>query len=967
MAGVGLDRGSSYRRRLARAAVASLALHVLLFGSLSVSRLDLATDRPDEAEARAPKKPQRAADFRLQVSRSRPAERPAHERPLALEVAAAAALPTESRERPHERSVTERRLAAAEPEHTPAPTEPRFERSRSETVPDRQRERAAIERLAEATPSAPAAAADMPAAATAAATEAAAASAPAPVAARPRERVDAGAVAARWRPREVALLERLTTRAPDATALTARPEATAPPAARAEAMSRKMPAAAPGEAAARAASIAVAAAQTSPPPPAAVPAARDLARRAAPATAATSRPEPAAAQQTAALAAEVAAGSPSVASVTRVQLPTGSSALPPTARRAPARESTAVSGAAMSAASSPAPGGGPAAVAVTSGGGTLAPAAIAGGRAGRQAARGSTGLSGGPPGSADGDSPDSEGGGAVAGLADRLAERGAADDLGGGLRASRESLPGSGAGMASRSRSPGRDTASLGAGDADTGSIAAEALPGTGAADAGGGSGAAAAVAGHTGGGRAGSLTPAMIDRGGRRPRGRAAVATSPGSGTTAEAAAEGEGLSISAADLAALTAARREQGGLPTPAAGSRSPERIAAAALPTDGRVRDVAEAFAGRNLAARSGGEGEPAGGIADRAALERARVLVDRGLEFLVRSQQADGRWRLTEFAGVTPADVPQLDSDTAATGLALLSFLGAGHDHFSGPHCDTVRRGLEFLLSVQKEDGDLFLPADELSNSCSWLYSHGIAAIALSEAVGMTGDPLLRPAAEKACRFIATSQHPTLGGWRYLPRAGADLSVSGWMLVALRAGDLAGVTTDPAALGGVRTLLTASSSPSDPTRFAYNARKADQRRTDLSVACMTAVGTLMRLHTGTAADDPGVVASARVLIGFPPVYGTQSQRVRDSYLWYYASQVLVHTGGDDWQAWYASLVDTLERPQRRDGPLGGSWDAMGDVPDRWGEYGGRLYVTTLHLLALEVPWRHLPSLTPSGSK
>jgi len=430
--------------------------------------------------------------------------------------------------------------------------------------------------------------------------------------------------------------------------------------------------------------------------------------------------------------------------------------------------------------------------------------------------------------------------------------------------------------------------------------------------------------------------------------------------------------LSISSADLAALTAARGEQGGLPTPAAGSRSPERIAAAALPTDGRVRDVAEAFAGRNLASRSlagrsGGEGEPAGGITDRAALERARVLVERGLEFLVRSQQADGRWRLTEFAGVTPADVPQLDSDTAATGLALLSFLGAGHDHFAGPHCDTVRRGLEFLLSVQKEDGDLFLPADDLSNSCSWLYSHGIASIALCEAVGMTGDPLLRPAAEKACRFIATSQHATLGGWRYLPRAGADLSVSGWMLVALRAGDLAGVKTDPAALGGVRTLLTASASPSDPTRFAYNARKADQRRTDLSVACMTAVGTLMRLHTGTAADDPGVEASARVLIGFPPVYGTPSQRIRDSYLWYYASQVLVHTGGDDWQAWYASLADTLERSQCRDGPLAGSWDAMGEVPDRWGEYGGRLYVTTLHLLALEVPWRHLPSLTPAGSK
>jgi AICAR transformylase/IMP cyclohydrolase PurH len=50
-------------------------------------------------------------------------------------------------------------------------------------------------------------------------------------------------------------------------------------------------------------------------------------------------------------------------------------------------------------------------------------------------------------------------------------------------------------------------------------------------------------------------------------------------------------------------------------------------------------------------------------------------------------------------------------DTAATGLALLAFFGAGHDHFDGRYRDTVRRGLEFLISVQKPDGDLFLPSE----------------------------------------------------------------------------------------------------------------------------------------------------------------------------------------------------------------------------------------------------------------
>jgi hypothetical protein len=433
------------------------------------------------------------------------------------------------------------------------------------------------------------------------------------------------------------------------------------------------------------------------------------------------------------------------------------------------------------------------------------------------------------------------------------------------------------------------------------------------------------------------------------------------GAGTD-DADGESEGLSVAPADIGSLMAAERERGHASARPQGPRSLERIAAAALPTDGRVREVAPAFAGR-----TGGPGEPAGGITDRETVDRARAMVDRGLSFLVRSQLPDGRWRLTEYAGATPADIPKLDSDTAATGLALLCFLGAGHDHFAGPHRDTVRRGLEFLMSVQQEDGDLFLPADDLSNSCSWLYSHGIASIAICEAVGMTGDQRVKPAAEKACHFITTSRHPTLGGWRYVPRTDADLSVSGWMLVALRAGDLAGVKTDAASLEGVRALLAASTSPRDPSRYAYNARKADQRRTDLSVACMTAVGGLMRLHTGAASDDPGVIASAKVLAGLAPSYGSRNPKTRDAYLWYYASQVLVHTGGKDWQGWYGSLVDMLEQHQRQDGPFAGSWDPLGETPDRWGDYGGRLYVTTLHLLALEVPWRHLPTYATSPTR
>ncbi|MFM8892614.1 MAG: hypothetical protein ACKOTB_13510, partial [Planctomycetia bacterium] len=532
-------------------------------------------------------------------------------------------------------------------------------------------------------------------------------------------------------------------------------------------------------------------------------------------------------------------------------------------------------------------------------------------------------------------------------------------------RAGSRASPGAGAAPAARGTGGSLGRAALGqsAADADAGrvdSLAAsqsgtggKALAGAGMADTGGPAGGAPgpaprAVARIARGSSAGG--PAAVSRGGGEERSSSTKAGDPGG-------EDGDGLSVEvgpealAAVGAAVGGGRRTAGGAGGPALTVAALPRATAVVLPAEGRVREIAAPFAKRARTNRTA---------------ERTDSMVDRGLEFLGRSQQSDGRWSLGIYAGSKDEPAPKLASDTAATGLALLSFLGAGYDHFEGKHRDTVRRGLEFLLTAQKDDGDLYLPTDPLSNSCSWLYSHGIATMALCEAVGMTGDTIIRPAAERACRFITASQHPDRGGWRYTPRSDADLSVSGWMLVALRSGQLAKVPVETRTLDGVRSLLEAStigaSAPaarSPLTRFHYNAIKPDQRPSEMSTACMNAVGTLMRLHTGWKKTDPQVIENGRTLATLRPTYGTASQKLRDCYLWYYISQVLVHTGGSDWDEWYKELEEVLAARQVAGGPLGGSWDPLGPAPDRWGQYGGRLYVTTLHLLTLEVPYRHLP--------
>ena len=79
----------------------------------------------------------------------------------------------------------------------------------------------------------------------------------------------------------------------------------------------------------------------------------------------------------------------------------------------------------------------------------------------------------------------------------------------------------------------------------------------------------------------------------------------------------------------------------------------------------------------------------------------------------------------------------MESDTGATGLALLPMLGAGYIHtVKSKYQDTVRRGIFWLVDHQQPDGNLFIgPA-----GMAFMYSHAIATMALCEAYGLSPGP-----------------------------------------------------------------------------------------------------------------------------------------------------------------------------------------------------------------------------------
>jgi len=374
----------------------------------------------------------------------------------------------------------------------------------------------------------------------------------------------------------------------------------------------------------------------------------------------------------------------------------------------------------------------------------------------------------------------------------------------------------------------------------------------------------------------------------------------------------------------------------------------------VPTiDARVKDVAApGFKQRDsrdreqvATSRGGSEGT-----------ERA---VELGLDFLARHQSADGSWSLHDFgggrAGYDRAGQAQMQSNTAGTGLALLAFLGAGYTHTDGKHRLIVARGIDFLVQNQKQDGDLFVGG---SQYC-WLYSHGIASIALCEAYGMTREERLREPAQRALNFIAAAQNPTEGGWRYAPGRDTDTSVSGWQMMALKSGELAGLKVPPECYNRIERWLDGAHAANDLSRYVYRPTAEQPHQRQPSKA-MTAEALLMRQYLGWRREHPNLIAGADYLRANLPDVGTARNPQRDAYYWYYATQVMFQMQGNYWRDWNSQLSKLLTSSQVRTGALAGSWDPTGPgVPDRWGAAGGRLYVTSMQLLMLEVYYRHLP--------
>ena len=299
-------------------------------------------------------------------------------------------------------------------------------------------------------------------------------------------------------------------------------------------------------------------------------------------------------------------------------------------------------------------------------------------------------------------------------------------------------------------------------------------------------------------------------------------------------------------------------------------------------------------------------------------------VDRALAWLARTQDTNGCWSIAASGG-------QGGHDVASTSFALLSFLGRGERHDKPcKYRQTVAKAIEWLLSKENRlTGDI-------RGAGGTMYDQAIGSLALIEAYGVTRDQDVLEAAQAAAYFIADAQNEENGGWRYQPRsADSDMSVSGWVIMAIRAAELSGIQVPAKTHAGIPKWLKRASSGASGGAFSYQGGGQGS-------PAMHATGFFCSQLTGL----PESTAAA-----FEAVDNVRKSKptAADLYHLYYATLSSYQSQGPLWREWSEKMREVLLAAQKEDG----SWAIPQPQPM------GAVISTALATLSLQAHYRYVP--------
>lgn len=327
--------------------------------------------------------------------------------------------------------------------------------------------------------------------------------------------------------------------------------------------------------------------------------------------------------------------------------------------------------------------------------------------------------------------------------------------------------------------------------------------------------------------------------------------------------------------------------------------------------------------------------PDGAAAKDMITPEAQRVIDRGLEYLARSQGEDGSW----------GDRPLYAGNVAIVGLGGLAFLAGGHQPGRGRYGKHVVKALQYVLGKEQASPHGFLH-HAFGQQHGPMYGHGFATMFLAESHGTVTDRDLRRRVRetlgRAVKVIVDSQNKE-GGWRYQPQPDqADMSVTVCQIMALRAARNAGVEVPKSTVDRCVEYVRACQNTDGGFRYFKQGGKSEFARSAAGVAALYSAGVY---------QDRAVERGLKYLMQFKPggqSFGRREGEIYYYYGHYYAAQVMWTAGGHWWADWFPAIREELIQRNRYRGD--GSWlDPM----------IGSDYATAMACVILQIPNNYLP--------
>ena len=353
--------------------------------------------------------------------------------------------------------------------------------------------------------------------------------------------------------------------------------------------------------------------------------------------------------------------------------------------------------------------------------------------------------------------------------------------------------------------------------------------------------------------------------------------------------------------------------------------------------------------------------PSINVLTEAQWKRVDQSIERGLQYLISQQQADGSFQ-TKTTG-----------QPGVTSLCIMSFLANGYLPGSGKYGDELTKAIAYVCSHQTESGVIASAHPggpkvsrkfEHNVGKTVAYNHAISSLMLSEVYGMTGDAndLVDRSVIQRCLNASLEMYRwpkprklDHGGWRYAQKedVDSDLSLTGWQVMFLRSARNAGFVVPAKPIDEAIGYVLNCYHPDYGTFNYYMLGKRDRRSRGMAGA-----GILALAHAGLHHRKEAVSAGDWILkTGFDKYNDRkkfdQPNRFNDCYHYgvFYCCQAMYQLGGRHWEAFFPKTSDVLIKNQGQNG----SWAACNST----GRPFGKCYSSSLCILALSSPNQLLP--------